>query len=115
MLREEALTPRSRGFRRQENKSPSKAQPSSSHAKRADGGPIDIERTREAFMFSSSVARSLAVAGSFGLWALAAPAEAAVFQASTILPWEGFGGFVFFPLSLPQYSGPGTIVGVNID
>jgi len=65
-------------------------------------------------MIASNIFRFLAVAGGLGLGALAAPAEAAVFQASTTIPFRGFDGFVIIPFSLPQYSGPGRIVGVNI-
>jgi PEP-CTERM motif-containing protein len=65
-------------------------------------------------MISSNVFRSLAVAGALGVGALAAPAEAAVFQASATVSWVGFSPFVFNDFSLPKYSGSGTIVGVNI-
>jgi hypothetical protein len=67
-------------------------------------------------MISSNVFRSLAVAGSLGFGALAAPAQAAVFQASTTVSLsEVFPAYyATAPFSLPQYSGPGTIVRVNI-
>jgi hypothetical protein len=67
-------------------------------------------------MISSNVFRFLAVAGSLGLGALASPAQAAVFQASTpVSLLESFPGYyATAPFSLPQYSGPGRIVRVNI-
>ena len=65
-------------------------------------------------MIASNIFRILAVAGGLGLGALAAPAEAGVFRASTTGSLEGPGGSNFFFFPLPQYSGPGTIVGVNI-
>jgi hypothetical protein len=67
---------------------------------------------REDVMISSNVFRFLAVAGALG--ALAAPAEAAVFQASTTFSFSDNFTPTGFPFSLPQYSGPRTIVGVNI-
>ena len=65
-------------------------------------------------MISSNIFRFLAVAGSLGLGTLPAPAQAAVFQASTTVSLAPQ-PFAATPFSLPQYSGPGTIVGVNIE
>lgn len=65
-------------------------------------------------MISSNATRSLAAAGALGLAALSAPAEASVFQASTTIPIAFDGPDIETPFSLPQYSGAGTIVGVNI-
>ncbi len=69
-------------------------------------------------MISSNVFRFLAVAGALCLGTLPAPAQAAVFQASTTVSlFEPFQApySATFLLSLPQYSGPGRIVGVNIE
>ena len=68
-------------------------------------------------MISSNIFRFLAVAGSLGLGVLPAPAQAAVFQASTTVSLlQSFPALLATaPFSLPQYSGPGTIVGVNIE
>jgi PEP-CTERM motif-containing protein len=68
-------------------------------------------------MVSSNVSRFLAVASALSLGALTAPAEAAVFHASATTDLRDLtrpGGESFFSFFLPQYSGPGTIVGVNI-
>ena len=69
-------------------------------------------------MISSNVFRFLAVAGALGLGTLPAPAQAAVFQASTTVslsePYPAPYSATFL-LSLPQYSGPGRIIGVNIE
>jgi hypothetical protein len=64
-------------------------------------------------MISSKAFRLLTLVG-FGLGALAAPTQAAVYQASTTVPLFGLGGAAEADFSLPQYSGLGTVVGVNI-
>ena len=64
----------------------------------------------------SSAVRFLAAAGALSLGALAAPAEAAVFQASASVSLTEIivAPNIAIPFSLPKYSGPGTIAGVNI-
>ena len=85
------------------------------HANALPVSPLTSIAQSEDFIISSNIFRFLAVAGGLGLGALAAPAEAAVFQASTTGSLDDLlGGTNFFDFPLPQYSGPGTIVGVNI-
>jgi hypothetical protein len=64
-------------------------------------------------MISSKVFQLLAGVG-LGLGTLTAPTHAGVFRASTTFDVlaQGGGGVEFF--SLPQYSGPGAILGVNL-
>ena len=64
-------------------------------------------------MIASKVFRLLTMVG-LGLGALEAPTQAGVYQASTTVPLFGLGGGAEADFLLPQYSGPGTIVGVNI-
>jgi hypothetical protein len=64
-------------------------------------------------MIPSKVFRLLILAG-LGFGALPTPTQAGVYQASTTVPLFGLGGGAEADFLLPQYSGPGTIVGVNI-
>jgi hypothetical protein len=65
-------------------------------------------------MISSKVFQLLVGVG-LGLGAFTAPAPAAVFQASTTVSLlDYYGGLGSVDFSLPQYSGPGTIIGANI-
>jgi hypothetical protein len=64
-------------------------------------------------MISSKVFRLLILAG-LGFGALEAPTQAAVYQASSTVSLLGYYGEVEADFSLPQYSGPGTIIGVNL-
>ena len=77
--------------------------------------PLTSIAIGEDLMISSNVFRFLAVAGALCLGTLPAPAQAAVFQASTTVSLATFSLSWLPPSSLPQYSGPGTIVGVNIE
>jgi len=61
-------------------------------------------------VISSKVFRLLALCS----LALAAPARAGVFQYSTPVDIELIGGPGGVTFDMPQYSGPGTIIGVNI-
>ncbi len=64
-------------------------------------------------MISSKAFRLLTLVG-FGLGALAAPTQAAVYQASSTVSFLGYYGAAEADFSLPQYSGPGAIIGVNL-
>jgi hypothetical protein len=77
-------------------------------------GPIDIHRFGEVVMIASKIFRLLTLVG-LALGALEAPTQAAVYQASTTVPLFGLGGGAEADFLLPKYSGPGTIIGVNIE
>jgi hypothetical protein len=74
---------------------------------------MNIHRIGEVLMNSSKVFRLLTLVG-LGFGALEAPTQAAVYQASSTVSFVGYYGAAEADFLLPQYSGPGTIVGVNL-